>query len=219
MTATHLFQSPLLRTDEPPTTQEACLSQTRRQVTFDFYGYVNNDDGSTTLTFGVTNGHRRALDAIVFPSNGWTRQSPAKNTRYTGDAGTYRVQWIPRNTRRQEAFRLRPQGNWFRNGASDRFTVTVTDFDPTKLFAAWVQSRNRWVQVHGRLAKHECDKTPPPATPTPPFSPLPTPTPTPEGGVVLPTEPRVAQCVFDGDIRLPEPIPLDRYSFAEPTIV
>lgn len=144
VTATHLFQSPLLRTDEPPTTQEACLSQTRRQVTFDFYGYVNNDDGSTTLTFGVTNGHRRALDAIVFPSNGWTRQSPAKNTRYTGDAGTYRVQWIPRNTRRQEAFRLRPQGNWFRNGASDRFTVTVTDFDPTKLFAAWVQSRNRW---------------------------------------------------------------------------
>ncbi len=204
----------------------ACATTTKQGVTFDFDGYRHDGAGATALTLAVTNANRLALDAILFTSSGWTRQSPADRGSYQGALGAYRVTWLLHNISRQEAFHFQPQGNWFRNGAQEHFTVQVTNFDPTRPLTAWVRANLRWVEVQVRPSAHDCDRTPPTPTPTAtslPFSPLPTPTPTPEGGVVLPTEPVVAACVFGppaGGIPPDEPIvPLSAYSFSEPQLV
>ncbi len=179
----------------PPNPQDICLSKRAGQVTFDFYGYVSNGNGSTTLTFGVTNPQPRKLDAIGFKAKSWHRLSPADQSTYTGSLGSYKVRWIThRETPNREAFRFKTQGAWFRHGAHDHFAMTVNNFDPTKRITAWIELGNRWIEVKARLSEHECDRTPPP-TPTPTATPSPTPTATPtQPGSPLPT---------------PTPIPLD----------
>ena len=217
-------------TPTPSSPQDICLNKTAGQVRFDFYGYVQNDDGSTNLTFGVTNPRQRSIDAVGFKARSWSRVEPAEQSTYIGNLGAYTIDWVTHNgTPNQAAFRFKSQGHEFRHGASDQFTITVNDFDPTKRITAWARLDNQRLEVQGRLSEHDCDQTPPPPTPTPtltptpPFSPLPTPTPTPEGGVTLPTEPQVAQCVFGpppGGMPPEEPIiPLSAYSFSEPTLV
>lgn len=177
-------------TPTPPNPAAICLSKSEGEVTVDFYGYVNNGDGSTTLTFGVTNPRQRRIDAVGFKAKSWQRLSPDDRSIYMGGLGTYNVRWITHSaTPNQEAMRFKSKGNWFRRGAVDHFVITVTNFDPTKRITVWVEVGNRRLEVKARLSEHDCDRTPPPmptptatpsptpsATPTQPGSPLPTPT-------------------------------------------
>ncbi|MCB0045257.1 MAG: hypothetical protein KDD92_07505 [Caldilineaceae bacterium] len=190
-------------TPTPPPAQDICLSKQDRGVTVDFYGYVPYPDGTTGLTFGVTNGNQRQLDAVGIKAGGWNRVAPADGTVYRGVLGSYNVRWVTQSdTPNQDAVRFKAWGSWFQGGASDHFTVRVNNFDPTKRITVWAQ-RNGRIELKGTLANHDCERALPPtptATPTSPNSPLVTPTstpmPTPTPG---PVEPLDLQTDADGD--------------------
>ncbi len=117
----------------------------------------------------------------------------------------------------------------FKDGAAEVYTFTVRDFTGRSPNTGRVVAGRREYAFRLILLDPTCEvgvwPTPRPTpTLTPvPFSPLPTPTSTPDGGVVLPTEPVVAECVFTPPAGGMPPaeaiIPLDTYSFSEPQLV
>ncbi|MCB0047137.1 MAG: hypothetical protein KDD92_17060 [Caldilineaceae bacterium] len=209
--ATGAFQSPL------PTPAGPCFSQSTDGFTLDLYGYVNNDDGTTTLTWQVTSDNKKDISYAAFGLGDWTPVAPEDGATVSGDLGDYRVEWT--NDRGNPGFasvKYESEFDGFSQGASDYFVVTVADFGANDSVPVQLKAGNARTTFDVNFDGAGCDKTPPP------FSPLPTPTATPEGGVVLPSEPVVPQCVFSpppGGIPDEPVIPLDAYSFSEPQVV
>ena len=236
----------------PATTGEAtpisCLSQAHECVTATFLGYSRHDDGTTTLTYHITNNCAETVETIAIETGRWTRVAPTDGSRYTGKLGDYTTAWIgPVGDILTQGIRFNNASATYHSGVSDEFTITVRDFvseSPNTIRVVTKKSGINNYSFRWMLLDPTCengvDPTPrpkptstptvtPTATPTPvptatqPFSPLPTPTPTPEGGVVLPTAPAVAACVFGppaGGLPPEEAIiPLDAYSFSEPQLV
>ncbi len=164
------------------TTQQAasgaCLSARAQGFVFEFAGYVHNEDGTTTLTYSVTNPNKKDISYVAFGTVGWSRLEPSDGMTATLTLGTYQVEWT--NSRGNPGFtsvKYETQFGGFSKSATDTFTLVVSGFDP----AATVQVEAKAGRDRGRvsfaLGDPACDKTPPTPTLTPPFSPLPTPTP------------------------------------------
>ncbi|MCB9136835.1 MAG: PD40 domain-containing protein [Caldilineaceae bacterium] len=209
--ATGAFQSPL------PTPAGPCFSQSTDGFTLDLYGYVNNDDGTTILTYRVAGDNKKDISYAAFGLGDWTPVVPEDGATVSGDLGDYHVEWT--NDRGNPGFasvKYESEFDGFSQGASDYFVVTVADFGANDSVPVQLKAGNARTTFDVSFDGAGCDKTPPP------FSPLPTPTATPEGGVVLPSEPVVPQCVFSpppGGIPDEPVIPLDAYSFSEPQVV
>ncbi|MCB0046830.1 MAG: hypothetical protein KDD92_15505 [Caldilineaceae bacterium] len=209
--ATGAFQSPL------PVPTGPCYTQTTGGFTLDVWGYVTNDDGTTTITYRVTNDNKKDISYAAFGLGDWTPVAPADGITTTTTLGEYAVEWT--NDRGNPGFasiKYETEFDGFSQGASDYFVVTVSGFDADDSIQVQLKAGNARTTFDVAFDGAGCDKTPPP------FSPLPTPTPTPEGGVVLPGEPVVPECVFSpppGGIPDEPVIPLDAYSFSEPRVV
>ncbi|MCB9137212.1 MAG: hypothetical protein H6642_02555 [Caldilineaceae bacterium] len=209
--ATGAFQSPL------PVPTGPCYTQTTGGFTLDLYNYVTNDDGTTTITYRVTNDNKKDISYAAFGLGDWTPVAPADGITTTTTLGEYAVEWT--NDRGNPGFasvKYETEFDGFSQGASDYFVVTVSGFDADDSVAVQLKAGNARTTFDAAFDGAGCDKTPPP------FSPLPTPTATPQGGVVLPNEPVVPECVFSpppGGIPDEPVIPLDAYSFSEPQVV
>ena len=228
------WQSPLpTATPAGPTpipTPEFCISQHHDCVLLEFLGYQHHGDGTTTLRYRITNHCADRVEYFAIETGFWTRLAPADGATYQGDLGSHTVRWVDdQPSIPTQGLRFDGDNDAFKEGAAEVYTFTVRDFTPRSPNTGRVVAGKREYAFRLMLLDPTCEvgvwPTPRPTpTLTPvPFSPLPTPTPTPEGGVVLPTEPVVAECVFGppaGGMPPEEPvIPLSAYSFSEPTLV
>ncbi|MEZ4708930.1 MAG: hypothetical protein R3A44_17100 [Caldilineaceae bacterium] len=213
------FQSPL--PTAAPLPVAPCLTATDAGFTFAVAGYVTHGNGATTLTFTVTNANKKDISYMAFGTADWTRLAPSDGMTTTMGLGEYQVEWTKDKGNPDFAsIKYETHFGGYSQGATETFTMTVSGFDPSQPVALEAKAGKDKSRVTITLADPACDQTPPPP---PPFSPLPTPTPTPEGDVVLPTEPQVAECIFEppaGGLPPEEPIiPLSAYSFSEPQVV
>ncbi|MEZ4712194.1 MAG: hypothetical protein R3A44_33710 [Caldilineaceae bacterium] len=215
------MQSPLPTAPADPIADAPCLTASDARFVFDFDGYVTGDDGTTTLTYTVTNANKKDISYLAFGTANWTRLAPRDGITTTLGLGEYQVEWTKdKGNPGFTSIKYETHFGGYSQGAAETFTMTVSGFDPSQPIALEAKAGQDKGRVTIMLADPACDKTPPPP---PPFSPLPTPTPTPEAGVVLPTEPQVAECVFEPPAGGPPPeepiIPLSAYSFSEPQVV
>ena len=228
------WQSPLpTATPAGPTpipTPEFCISQQHDCILLEFLGYQHNGDGTTTLRYRITNHCAERVEYFAIETGFWTRLAPADGATYQGDLCSHTVRWVDdQPSIPTQGLRFDGDNDAFKEGAAEVYTFTVRDFTPRSPNTGRVVAGKREYAFRLMLLDPTCEvgvwPTPRPTpTLTPaPFSPLPTPTSTPDGGVVLPTEPVVAQCVFGpppGGMPPEEAIiPLDAYSFSEPQVV
>ncbi|MEZ4712191.1 MAG: hypothetical protein R3A44_33695 [Caldilineaceae bacterium] len=209
------FQSPL--PTMAPLPVGPCLTAADAGFTFAVDGYVTHDDGTTTLTFTVTNANKKDISYLAFGTADWTRLAPSDGMTTTLGLGEYQVEWTKdKGNPGFTSIKYETHFGGYSQGAAETFTMMVSGFDPSQSIALEAKAGKDKGRVTITLADPVCDRTPPPP---PPFSPLPTP----EGSVVLPTEPQVAECVFEppaGGLPPAEPIiPLSAYSFSEPTLI
>mgnify|MGYP000894980090 CR=1 FL=1 len=123
--AAKLLASPL------PTPGTPCASQSAGGYTFDFLGYVNNRDGTTTLFFRVATTNKKDISYLAFGTGSWTRLMPVDNGSATGNLGAYHVVWT--NTNGNPGFpsiKFEPQFSGYSQGKTDAFSFTVTNFTP-----------------------------------------------------------------------------------------
>jgi len=154
-------------------------------------GYVTDSlSGQTTISFRVTNNCRNAVSYVAIGTDNFTGIAPANSSVYTGSLGPYNVTWTSATGSPGFAsIEFLPRFKSFKNGASDVFSIVVTNFDP-----------NVTIQVAGHIGSSPDEKlsfllsqiicpvgptatptnTPPPVatnTPTPTATPKPTKTP------------------------------------------
>ena len=165
------------------TASGACLSASDAGFAFDFYGYVHNEDGTTTLSYSVTNPNKKDISYVAFGTGEWARVEPSEGVTTTLTLGTYLVEWTDdRGNPGFTSVKYETQFGGFSKGASEMFTLVVSGFGPD----ATVQVETKAGKDRGRVSfvlnDPACDKTPAAPTPTPtiiptrPESPLPTPT-------------------------------------------
>ena len=86
------------REPAPPTTSEAtpirCLSQAHDCITATFLGYSRHDDGTTTLTYRITNNCTETVETVAIETGHWTRVAPTDGGSYTGALSDYSTAWI-----------------------------------------------------------------------------------------------------------------------------
>ncbi|MEZ4710239.1 MAG: hypothetical protein R3A44_23755 [Caldilineaceae bacterium] len=215
------IQSPLPTAPADPIANVPCLTASDAGFVFDFDGYVHNEDGTTVLTYRVTNPNKKDISYVAFGTGDWARVEPNDSVTTTLELGIYQVEWTKdKGNPGFTSIKYETHFGGYSQGATDTFTMTVGGFDPSQPIALEAKAGKDKGRVSITLADPACDRTPPPP---PPFSPLPTPTPTPEGGAILPTAPQVAECIFEppaGGMPPEEPIiPPSAYSFSEPTLV
>jgi len=80
--------------------------------------------GQTTLSFRVTNKCRNAVSYVAIGTDNLTAIAPANGGVYTGSLGNYDVAWT------SASIQFLPRFQSFKNGASDIFSIVVTNFDP-----------------------------------------------------------------------------------------
>lgn len=165
---------PTLQSTAPTT---PCLTATEQGFTFAFYGYLKHPDGTSTLTWQVTNSGKHDISHVAFGTAGWTRLAPQPGSLYRGELGAYPVEWTKDKGHPGFAsVKYESQFTGFSQGASDTFTLTVSGFDPATPVQVQAKAGRIVGVVTFTLADPVCDRTPTP-TPTPtPASPLPTPT-------------------------------------------
>lgn len=108
----------------------ACLSASDAGFVFDFYGYVHNEDGTTTLTYRVTNPNKKDISYVAFGTGDWSRLEPSDGVTTTLALGTYQVEWT--NGRGNPGFtsvKYETQFGGFSQGATDTFTLVVSGLD------------------------------------------------------------------------------------------
>lgn len=76
---------------EPP--PASCVSQTHDCITATFLGYSHHDDGTTTLSYRITNNCTETVDYVAIETGHWTRVTPTDGGHYTGTLGDYTTQW------------------------------------------------------------------------------------------------------------------------------
>ncbi|MCX6050777.1 MAG: cellulase family glycosylhydrolase, partial [Chloroflexi bacterium] len=160
-----------------PSLPRLCVTQSAGGYTFAFLGYRGNGDGTTTLTFRVTNTNKQDVSHIAFGTGNWTRMAPTDTMTVTNSLGAYLVVWT--NTNGEPgfpSFKFQPQFSGFSQGASDTFNFTVAHFDPTTPLTLQAKAGTTRTPVTLALNSPACNLTAPPPTPV---SPLPTPTATP----------------------------------------
>jgi len=175
MTAT---QTP---TNTPTPSSETCQQEGACFV-FEYLGYVTDSiSGQTTISFRVTNKCRNAVSYVALGTDNVTALAPANGSAYPGSLGMYDVAWT------SASIQFLPRFKSFKNGASEVFSILVTNFDP-----------NVTIQVAGRagsapdesfsflLSETTCPRGPTatatatqPATPVVTSTPRPTSTPKP----------------------------------------
>ncbi|MCB0044213.1 MAG: hypothetical protein KDD92_02155 [Caldilineaceae bacterium] len=171
--ATGAFQSPL------PPPSGPCFTQTTDGFTLDVWGYVTNDDGTTTITYRVTNDNKQDISYAAFGLGDWAPVAPTDGATVTGKLGDYHVAWT--NHRGNPGFasvKYETEFDGFSQGASDYFVVTVSGFDADDSVAVQLKAGNARTTFDVTLDDPGCDKTPPPTPTATPESPLDTPTPT-----------------------------------------
>jgi hypothetical protein len=98
----------------------------------DYLGYVTDSVSSqTTITYRVTNKSKQTVNYIAIGTDIFTRVAPANGSTYTDSLGNYSVIWT--DTTGSPGFtsiEFQPRSKNFKNGASDVFSITVTNFDP-----------------------------------------------------------------------------------------
>lgn len=110
-------------------TPESCLSQAHECVTATFLGYSRHDDGTTTLTYRITNNCTETVETVAIETGHWTRVAPTDGGSYTGALGDYTTAWIgPVGDILTQGIRFNNQSDAYHSGASDEFTITVRDF-------------------------------------------------------------------------------------------
>ena len=172
--AAYLFQSPL----PPPSTP--CIVETAGGYTLELFGYVDNGDGTTTITYRVTNANTKEVSYVAFGLDTWSAVAPANGSTYSAGLGDYHVEWTNSNGNPGFAgIKYETMFNGFGEGAQETFAVTVSDFDPGASIQVQMKAGKNKTTFVLVLSDPACDMTPTP-TPTPtPASPLPTPTATP----------------------------------------
>jgi hypothetical protein len=94
--------------------------------------YVTDSiSGQTTISFRVTNKCRNAVSYVAIGTDNMTAIAPASGSVYTGSLGNYDVAWT--STAGSPGFasiEFLPRFRSFKNGASEVFSIVVTNFDP-----------------------------------------------------------------------------------------
>ena len=170
--AAYLFQSPL---PEPST---PCISQTLSGFTLEVFGFVNNGDGTTTITYRVTNTNKKDISYVAFGLGNWSAVAPVDGSTYSGGRGDYNVEWTNSNGNPGfPSIKYETLFDGFSKGAQDTIALTVSNFDPNTAIQVQMKAGKDKTTFTLTLNDSACDMTPVP-TPTPtPQSPLPTPTP------------------------------------------
>lgn len=74
-------------------TPESCLPQDHECITATFLGYSHHDDGTTTLSYRITNNCAETVDYIAIENGRWTRVASTDGGSYTGTLADYVTQW------------------------------------------------------------------------------------------------------------------------------
>jgi hypothetical protein len=106
--------------------------------TVEYWGATDNNDGSWSLEFRVTNACKYNVSYLAFGIDDWRRISPtddgnSHSADYSGLLGPYNVVWTGEHgnpgfpsIKFETLF-----ADGFANGASDTFTIIVAEFDPS----------------------------------------------------------------------------------------
>ncbi len=115
-----------------PTPSAQMCKQAGASFVFEYLGYVTDSiSGQTTITYRGTNNSRQSVNYIAIGIEGFTPIAPANGSTYTDSLGNYTVIWT--DTTGAPGFtsiKFQPKFKSFKNGASDVFSITVTNFDP-----------------------------------------------------------------------------------------
>ena len=164
----------LVRTDTP------CFVQTLDGFTLEVFGYVDNDDGTTTLTYRATNANKKDISYLAFGIDNWIPVAPSDGITTTLGLGSYHIEWT--NDRGNPGFasiKYETQFDGFSQGAQDVFALTMGNFDPVASIQIQMKAGKDRTTFTLVLSDFTCDRTPTPTPTATPVSPLPTPTATP----------------------------------------
>ncbi|MCB9137193.1 MAG: cellulase family glycosylhydrolase [Caldilineaceae bacterium] len=168
------LQSPL------PEPETACFNQTLDGFTLALFGYVTQPDGTTTLTWRVTNVNKKDISYVAFGTGGWTPVAPADDGVIPGVLGDYHVEWT--NEHGNPGFasiKYETEFDGFSQGAEDIFVMEVSDFDPSESIQVQMKAGKNKTTFTVIFDGSGCDWSPTPTPTATPESPLPTPTATP----------------------------------------
>ncbi|MCB0046946.1 MAG: hypothetical protein KDD92_16100 [Caldilineaceae bacterium] len=173
MQAALRLQSPL------PEPETACFNQTLDGFTLALFGYVTQPDGTTALTWRVTNANKQDISYVAFGTGGWTPVAPADDGVIPGGLGDYHVEWT--NEHGNPGFasiKYETEFDGFSQGAEDIFVMTVSSFDPSEPIQVQMKAGKNKTTFTVIFDGSGCDWSPTPTPTATPESPLPTPTPT-----------------------------------------
>jgi len=83
------------------------------------------------MTYRVTNKCKQTVNYVAIGIDGFTGVTPTNGGTYTGNLGSYNVTWT--DTAGSLGFasiEFQPTFRAFKSGASDVFSIVVTNFDP-----------------------------------------------------------------------------------------
>lgn len=189
----------LLQAPPPSTT---CLSQTTDGYTFDFLGYLPNDDGTTNLSFRVTTRNKKEIGYLAFGVGAWTPVAPVSASTVSGSLGVYRVEWT--NQQGNPGFasiKYETQFNGYSQGQADHFLLRMAGFDAAQTMTIEVKAGKERTRAAFLLNDPVCNLAP---TPTP-TAPAPTATPT---AMTTPVSPLPTPTATTSERTLPLPAPL-----------
>jgi len=144
-------------------------------------GYVTDSStGQTTITFRVTNKCKQSVSYVAFGTDSFTRFAPISGSAYSGSLGTYNVTWTSViGTPGFTSIQFQPKFKSFKNGASDVFSIVVTNFDPSVTIQVAGQAGSLTDERFSFLLSQTTCPIGPAATPTDTPIPVATNTPTP----------------------------------------
>ncbi|MCB0046949.1 MAG: hypothetical protein KDD92_16115 [Caldilineaceae bacterium] len=157
------LQSPL------PEPETACFNQTLDGFTLALFGYVTQPDGTTTLTWRVTNVNKKDISYVAFGTGGWTPVAPADDVVIPGALGDYRVEWT--NEHGNPGFasiKYAAEFDGFSQGAEDIFAMTVSSFDPSEPIQVQMKAGQNRTTFSVMFDGPGCDRSPAPESPLPP---------------------------------------------------
>jgi len=100
------------------------------------------------ISFRVTNKCRNAVSYVAIGTDNFTGIAPANSSVYAGSLGAYNVTWTSATGSPGFAsIEFLPRFKSFKNGASDVFSIVVTNFDP-----------NVTIQVAGHIGSSPDEK-------------------------------------------------------------
>ena len=140
VTATFTMTATQTLTSTPTPSSETCTQEGACFV-FEYLGYVTDSiSGQTTISFRVTNKCRNTVSYVAIGTDNITVVAPTNGSVYTGSLGNYDVTWTSATGSPGFAsIQFLPRFKSFKNGASELFSIVVTNFDP-----------NVTIQVAGR---------------------------------------------------------------------